>query len=136
MPLTITRFGPENVSSAELAKAFTDSRPASYKLEYFDVSGVGAVPRDILAYGGADWEDLAITNWPAEIKSPFGVFPVLHIRTADGHELKLSESVIIEHFLARKFGLLGENEWEEQLIKMFHSSSLYLRERLFMRVTW
>ncbi|KAF9109672.1 Glutathione S-transferase S1 [Mortierella sp. AM989] len=136
MPLTITRFAPENISSAELAKAFTDPRPASYKLEYFQVSGVGGVPRDILSYGGADWEDQVLTNWPAEIKSPFGVFPVLHIRTADGVEFNLSETIVIEHYLAKKFGLLGDNEWEEQQIKMLHSSSLYLRERLFMRVTW
>ncbi|KAG0211475.1 hypothetical protein BGX28_007836 [Mortierella sp. GBA30] len=136
MPLTVTRFAPENVTSAEIAKALTDPRPSSYKLEYFDVSGVGAVPRDILAFGQADWEPLPITNWPAEIKAPFGVFPVLHIKTASGVEVKLSESIILEHYLAKRFGLLGDNEWEEQQIKMFHSSSLYLRERLFMRVTW
>ncbi|KAF9351409.1 hypothetical protein BGX26_010580 [Mortierella sp. AD094] len=136
MPLTIARFAPENVSSIELAKAFTDPRPASYKLEYFHVSGVGGVPRDILSYGGADWEDKVLTNWPEEINSPFGVFPVLHIRTADGVEFKLAESVVIEHHLAKKFGLLGDNEWEEHQIKILHSSSLYLRERLFMRVTW
>ncbi|KAF9434829.1 hypothetical protein BGZ76_007339 [Entomortierella beljakovae] len=136
MPLTVTRFAPDNLSSADIAKAFTDPRPASYKLEYFDVSGVGSVPRDILSYGGADWENKPIVNWPQETNAPFGVFPVLHIRTADGIELKLAESVVIEQYLAKKFDLLGDNEWEEQQIKMFHCSSLYLRERLFMRVTW
>lgn len=70
------------------------------------------------------------------MKSPFGVFPVLHIKTADGREIRLSESIVIEHYLAKQFGLLGENEWEELQIKTFHSSSLYLRERLTMRVTW
>ncbi|KAF9954364.1 hypothetical protein BGZ65_004078 [Modicella reniformis] len=135
MPLTVTRFAPENMPTAELAKALTDPRPASYKFEYFDLSSVGSVPRDILALGGADWENLPI-NWPAEIKAPFGVFPVLHITTASGVELKLAESFVIEHYLAKKFGLFGDNEWEEQLIKMFHSSSVYLRERLAMRVTW
>ncbi|KAG0252758.1 Glutathione S-transferase S1 [Mortierella polycephala] len=136
MPLTVTRFAPENMTSAEATKSLTDARPASYKLEYFDVSSVAAVPRDILSYGDAEWENLPINNWPAEVKSPFGLFPVLHIRTGDGQELKLSESIVIEHYLAKEFGLLGDNAWEELQIKMFHSSSLYLRERLFMRVTW
>ncbi|KAG0095469.1 Derlin 1 [Podila epicladia] len=127
--------GPEDVSSEEASKALA-STSNHYKLEYFFVSGVGAVPRDILAYSGADWEDKEITNWPAEKNSPFGVYPILHIHTPDGKHLRLCESIVVEHFLAKKFDLLGDNEWDEQQIKMFHSSSLYLRERLFMRVTW
>lgn len=43
---------------------------------------------------------------------------------------------MIEHYLAKQFGLLGENEWEELLVKTFHSSTVYLRERFTMRVTW
>ncbi|KAF9124863.1 hypothetical protein BGW39_007845 [Mortierella sp. 14UC] len=137
MPLTITRFAPEGLSSAETSKSLaTDRQSASYKLEYFDVSGLGALPRDILSFGGARWEDLALTNWPNEVKSPFGVFPVLHIKTADGRELRLAESIIIDHYLAKQFGLLGNNEWEELQIKMFHSSLHFIRERLTMRVTW
>ncbi|KAF9198050.1 Glutathione S-transferase S1 [Haplosporangium sp. Z 27] len=135
MPLTVTKLAPENVSSAELAKAFTDPRPASYALEYFSVTGAASVARDILAYGEADWEDKHPASW-AEPKAPFGVLPVLHIRTADGVEFKLAETVVIDHYLAKKFGLLGNNEWEEQQIKVFHSSSLFLRERLASRVIW
>ncbi|KAF9125723.1 hypothetical protein BG015_004832, partial [Linnemannia schmuckeri] len=134
MKLTITRFAPEGLPSAEVTKSLsTDRRSASYKLEHFHISGFGAVPREMLAYGGAQWEDVIVTNWPAEVKSPFGVFPVLHIKTADGRELRLSESNVIEHYLAKQFGLLGENEWEKLQIKTFYSSSLYLRERLTMR---
>ncbi|KAF9348569.1 hypothetical protein BGX34_002399, partial [Mortierella sp. NVP85] len=136
MPLTITRFAPENVSSAEVTKALVDPRPATYKLEYFTVSGVGAVSRDLLAYGGVEWEDAVITKYPPENGSPFGVFPVLHIRTADGLEVKLAEALVIEQYLAKRFGLLGDNEWEEQLIRMLHSSTMYFRERHFMRVVW
>ncbi|KAG0311723.1 hypothetical protein BGZ99_009950 [Dissophora globulifera] len=136
MPLTVTRFAPENVSTADLAKALTDPRPASYKFEYFDISGTAAVSRDMLAYGGAEWEHVPM-SWPAdEIRSPFRVLPVLHITTASGTTLALSEIFVIDHYLARKFDLLGENAWEEQLIKAYHSSSCYLRERLNTRVTW
>ncbi|KAG0288001.1 hypothetical protein BGZ96_008166, partial [Linnemannia gamsii] len=137
MPLTITRFAPEGLSSAEVTKSLTTERPStSYKLEYFDVSSMGAVSRDILSFGGAQWEDLTVTNWPAEVKSPFGQFPILYIKTADGKDICLTETNVIEHYLAKQFGLLGENEWEELLVKAFHSSSVYLRERFTMRVTW
>ncbi|KAF9286490.1 Glutathione S-transferase S1 [Mortierella alpina] len=136
MPMTVARFAPENISSADISKALADPRPCSYKLEYFKVSSMGAVARDILAYGDADWEDLMVTNWPGEINPPFGVLPVLHIKTASGQEVKLAETLVIEQYLAKKFGLLGDNEWEEQQIKMFHSSALYLRERFSTLVTW
>ncbi|KAF9932148.1 hypothetical protein FBU30_008835 [Linnemannia zychae] len=137
MPLTITRFAPENLTSVEVTKSLTtDPSRASYKLEYFDVSAVGSVPRDILAYGDAQWEDLPLTNWPAEVKAPFGLFPVLHIKTADGREVQIAESFVIDHYLAKQFGLLGDNEWEEILIKEFHSSSVFLRDRVALRVTW
>jgi len=39
-------------------------------------------------------------------------------------------------FLAKKFGLLGSNEYEEQTIKAFYSSIHYLRERSLMKMTW
>ncbi|KAI1315510.1 hypothetical protein EDD11_000691 [Mortierella claussenii] len=136
MPSTIIRFAPEGLSSTEIAKALADERPASYKIAYFGILGLGAVPRDILAFGCANWENVVVTEWPLEAQTLFGVLPMLHITTADGIEVKLAESIIIEHYLAKRFGLLGDNEWEEQQIKMFHSSSLYLRERLSSRVTW
>lgn len=60
MTLTIPHFKPEDVSSEEASKALA-STSNHYKLEYFFVSGVGSVPRDILAYSGADWEDKEIT---------------------------------------------------------------------------
>lgn len=60
MPLTIARFKPEDVSSEEASKALTNTSN-HYKFEYFVVSSAGSVPRDILAYSGADWEDKEIT---------------------------------------------------------------------------
>ncbi|KAF9118261.1 hypothetical protein BG015_006697, partial [Linnemannia schmuckeri] len=62
MKLTITRFAPEGLPSAEVTKSLSTNRAsASYKFEYFDVSGFGAVPRDILSFGDAQWEELPIT---------------------------------------------------------------------------
>ncbi|KAG0044253.1 hypothetical protein BGZ83_010498 [Gryganskiella cystojenkinii] len=139
MNFTYTGFSPKGLSSDEISKILGSNKPAHYKLEYFDVSAVGSVPRDILAYGNADWEDLPITNWPAEVKSPFGCFPVLHIfpdGASSSQSFRISESIVLEHYLASKFNLLGKNLWEEQQIRMFYSNNLYLRERFTMRVTW
>lgn len=74
MPLTITRFAPESLSSAEVTKSLTTDRPStSYKLEYFDVSSMGAVSRDILSFGGAQWEDLTVT-----VRLPFRLSSFFH----------------------------------------------------------
>ena len=43
---------------------------------------------------------------------------------------------MIDHYLAKKFKLLGNNEWEEQTIKAHYNNIHYLRERSFMCVTW
>jgi len=43
---------------------------------------------------------------------------------------------VIDHYLAKKFNLLGANEWEEQTIKAYYNNIHYLRERSFMNVTW
>jgi hypothetical protein len=63
MPLTITGFAAKDRSSEEISKTLheLDPKKVHYKLEYFDVSAVGGLPRDILAYGKADWEDLILT---------------------------------------------------------------------------
>ncbi|KAG0367713.1 hypothetical protein BGZ54_003391 [Gamsiella multidivaricata] len=98
-------------SSEENARILADPG-ASYRLLYWDVASVGATSRDILTYGKARWSN----RLPAEVV--------------------MSESIVIDHYLAKKFGLLGNNEWEEITIKAFYSNIHYLRERSFMCVTW
>lgn len=51
-------------------------------------------------------------------------------------ELVLSEAMVVETFLAKKFGLLGDNEYEENLIKAFHSSTTFLQCSFAQSVTW
>jgi glutathione S-transferase len=48
----------------------------------------------------------------------------------------LSESIVIDQYLAKKFNLLGDNEWEEWAIKTHYSNIHYLRERSLMKLTW
>ncbi|KAF9959720.1 hypothetical protein BGZ72_008967 [Mortierella alpina] len=71
-----------------------------------------------------------------KIATPFRVLPVLNIVSPSGKELFLAESVVIDHYLAKKFGLLGDNEWEECTIKAFYNNIHYLRERSFRDFTF
>jgi hypothetical protein len=48
----------------------------------------------------------------------------------------LSEANVVEQFLAKKFGLLGDNEYEENVIKAFHNSAGYLQNNFAQSVAW
>ena len=43
---------------------------------------------------------------------------------------------MIDVFLAKRFNLLGDNEYEEMTINGFYSNIHYLRERSFISMTW
>ncbi|KAF9196651.1 hypothetical protein BGZ50_008596 [Haplosporangium sp. Z 11] len=92
-----------------------------YTITYFDMHFAGTTSRGVLAYAGADWTPVYP---PAEKTSmPFEVLPVLTVIHPDGKKLELSENVAIDIFLAKQFGLHGNNAWEEALINSFYSSS-------------
>ncbi|KAG0253879.1 Glutathione S-transferase S1 [Mortierella polycephala] len=114
-----------------------DPRSVEYELMYFDITCVGASPRYMLSYGKANWHDKFPKTWDDKESHdcPFGVMPVLHVKSEDGQAM-VAESVVIDMYLAKKFNLLGSNEYEELTIKAFYSSVHYLRERSLMRVTW
>ena len=46
----------------------------------------------------------------------------------------MSESIVIDMFLAERFGLMGDNEWEKLAISSFYSNIYFLRERTFTEV--
>uniref|UniRef100_A0A0R3RR90 Glutathione S-transferase 1 n=1 Tax=Elaeophora elaphi TaxID=1147741 RepID=A0A0R3RR90_9BILA len=83
----------------------------SYKLYYFDMMGRAEIIRLIFAQAGVPYEDVRIQqeDWPTKYKSkmPFETVPVLE---EDGK--MLSQSTAIAMYLAKKFDLVGENEWE------------------------
>ncbi|KAG0302300.1 hypothetical protein BGZ97_002407 [Linnemannia gamsii] len=73
---TVTRASSEVL--AEAAKG-TDS---TFQLLYFPLHGRGELVRNLLAYSGAQWEELAI-DWPVQkSKTPFQVVPVVYEHTA------------------------------------------------------
>ncbi|KAF9186667.1 hypothetical protein BGZ51_009336 [Haplosporangium sp. Z 767] len=122
--------------SSELAAGL--AKPASFKILYWPINGLAATPRDLLAYGGAKWEELPTPkNWEEDkLLTPFHCLPVLYINSEDGKEIVLSESVPIDHYLAKVFGLLGDNEYEELLIKAFHCSSAGIQNLFAATVSW
>ncbi|KAG0056023.1 hypothetical protein BGZ83_006636 [Gryganskiella cystojenkinii] len=102
-------------STADVTKSI--EQPESFKLKYMPLNAVGATPREILAHAGAQWENIVPS-------------------TKDGNDLVLSEASTIDHYLAKHFGLLGDNEYESMLIKSFHSSSSMLQTIFGTAVVW
>ncbi|KAI8357577.1 hypothetical protein B0O80DRAFT_424590 [Mortierella sp. GBAus27b] len=111
MSSTARRSFLEGPDSKKNANVLADPN-VSYRLLYWDVASVGATARDILAYGKAKWSN----------QLPQEVF--------------ITESIVIDQYLAKQFHLLGDDEWEELTIKGIYSNIHYLRERSFMNVTW
>ncbi|KAF9434300.1 hypothetical protein BGZ76_008241 [Entomortierella beljakovae] len=112
------------------------ANPDSFRIFYFPIEGLGQTARDILAFGGAKWESVFPEKWATEKdKTPFGCLPVLFINKG-GKEVHISEVSVIDSYLANHFGLLGDNLYEESLIKAFHSSSMTLIATFSTSVAW
>ncbi|KAG0197880.1 hypothetical protein BGX28_008626, partial [Mortierella sp. GBA30] len=123
-----------DIPSSEVSK--TLDAPDSYRLLYFPIEGNGQTSRDVLAYGEAKWEDLYPEDWGRQKNEmPFNCLPVLYV-IKDGKEVTISETSVIESYLAKQFGLLGENPYEESLILALTSSSTSLLVSLGSSVTW
>ncbi|GJJ74856.1 hypothetical protein EMPS_07214 [Entomortierella parvispora] len=123
--------------TAELSKSV--GQPYSFKFLYFPIHAAGSCSRELLGYGKDKFafEILSPANWGEEKpKTPFHCMPVLYIKTKDGKDLVLSEASVIEHYLAKHMNLLGDNEYEELLIKSFHSSSTMFQGGFASNVTW
>ncbi len=89
---------------------------STYKVHYFEGNGRAVNLRAILDYSNANWEDNKINfaEWPtikASGKFEFGQMPVLEV---DGKQK--TQTIALEVFLARRFGLMGSNEEDEYQI--------------------
>ncbi|KAF9407980.1 hypothetical protein BGZ94_002493 [Podila epigama] len=118
-------FHAEHIVQADSSKhAEAMAHPASFKLLYFPLMGRGSTSRDILTFGGAKFENIHPPNWPQDKPhTPFGGLPVLFITGKNGQEVTLSESAVIETYLADHFGLLGDNAYERAFIRAIHNSA-------------
>lgn len=82
----------------------------TYKLTYFNFRARGEVSRLIFAQAGVEYKDdrIEFKDWPQlKDSTPTQALPVLEV---DGK--KLIGSVVIERFLAERFGLAGSNDIE------------------------
>ncbi|KAF8945892.1 hypothetical protein BGZ47_001780 [Haplosporangium gracile] len=96
-------------SSGEISMllAETDNAEIHFTLTYFELASVGSTARELLEYAGVNHTKNTVTD------------------------LHLSESIVVDTFLAERFGLMGDNAWEANLIRMFYINMQYLRERTF-----
>ncbi|CAD5214067.1 unnamed protein product [Bursaphelenchus okinawaensis] len=95
-----------------------DARMSKYRLQYFDVRGLGEGIRMIFQYEGVVFEDSRVTmdEW-TEVKETArtGMLPQL---TLDDR-FQLAQSYAIGRFLGKQFGLHGKTEWEAALIDQY-----------------
>ena len=86
-----------------------------YKLYYFNSRGNAEVVRLVFAQAGVEYEDIRLTSeqW-AEFKpkTPYGFVPVLDI---DGK--LIGGSMPIARYLARQFGLAGEDDMARLILE-------------------
>ncbi|KAF9933090.1 Glutathione S-transferase S1 [Linnemannia zychae] len=111
----------------------------SYTLVYWDIFSVGATARELLAYGKVKWSNERVVEDPWEagkIPTPFGVVPILRINSPDNEEVIVAESMVIEQYLAKKFDLFGDNEWEDLTIRALYSNIHFFLERSLTKMTW
>ncbi|KAG0047300.1 hypothetical protein BGZ83_007630 [Gryganskiella cystojenkinii] len=123
-----------DMTSAEQSEILKN--PDSFRLFYFQMEGLGQTSRDILTYGDAKWERSYPEDWGKQkANTPFGCIPILYV-IKDGKEVMVAESTAVDTYLAKHFGLLGENIYEESQIRAFHSSTLFLLTTFAGSVTW
>ncbi len=89
---------------------------AEYTLTYFAVEAKGELIRLIFAQAGVKYNNvrLSFDEWPPlKPSTPFGHLPVLEIKDC---KEKLNGSGVISRYLAEKFGLAGEKEFQNAVI--------------------
>ncbi|KAF9915927.1 hypothetical protein BX616_005051 [Lobosporangium transversale] len=98
----------------------------THNLIYFPFHGLAGCIRTTLILSGEPYKftDVYLADWRAlKQLTPFGHVPVLKEETRSGKVLELAEISAIESFLAKRSGLLGNDFWQESLIRMYHSST-------------
>ncbi|KAF9394641.1 hypothetical protein CPC16_010743 [Podila verticillata] len=113
-----------NPAQAATFNKMAPCKGSTFEVHYFGIHGPAATTRAILAISGADFKNVVPEDWVAvKTKTPFGVVPILKEISVDGKEIQIAETDAIERYLARKFGLLGRDAFEETVINTFISST-------------
>lgn len=87
-----------------------------FKFHYFPLNARGAITRAILSAVRADWEDKVVSfqEWPTLKNSGLCEFKQLPV--LEHGDKKLTQSMAIELYLARLFGIYGKNVEDEYQI--------------------
>ncbi|ODN04946.1 Glutathione S-transferase [Orchesella cincta] len=112
-----------------------------YRLVYFDVRALGEPIRWIFAYSGTPFVDDRIPwDYPTwfstrkpDFSSTVGQIPILY----EEGKRELCQSHVISRYLAKKFGLVADNDWDEakvdEVISLVHDLFITWRTTLFER---
>ncbi|KAG0264927.1 hypothetical protein BG011_005849 [Mortierella polycephala] len=118
---------------------------STFKLSYFKFHGLAGSARLILATSGAKWESIfpeaglyyhPCLDWANVEKKDtlFGCLPVLYETTSAGQKIEVPETDAIEHYLAKKFKLYGDDDFDEIKVRAFANSVQSLMTFLLLRV--
>ncbi|KAF8934890.1 hypothetical protein EDD21DRAFT_161804 [Dissophora ornata] len=110
-------------------------RDSTFEIKYFGLHGLGAMCRLLLAVSGASFKSVAPAEWAVEkSKTPFGLIPILTETSADGSKtIKIAESDAIVRYLAKKFGMIGDNAFEEVLVDTFVGHTHALNGQIYLK---
>ncbi|KAF9347614.1 hypothetical protein BGX26_000912 [Mortierella sp. AD094] len=110
-------------------------RDSTFEVRYFGLHGFGGIIRTILAANGAKVSNIVPADWAVEKPhAPFGVIPLLKETSADGKTtINVAESDAIERYLAKKFGMAGDNAFEETVINTYVNNLSALVQQIYMK---
>lgn len=89
----------------------TEKMP-SYKLIYFNGRGRAEVIRYIFAQAGVEYTDERLTGEEYAERKGKGCFPANSVPVLEVDGKALAGSEVIGRYLGEKFGLAGENDWD------------------------
>ncbi|KAI7823025.1 hypothetical protein BC939DRAFT_503489 [Gamsiella multidivaricata] len=113
----------------------TQAKDNKCALLYYPFHGVVTGLRAMFAMSDADYTFTHPEDWGVQKPTtPFGAMPVLYETTATGETLELAELSVLEYYVGQKYGWVGDNLWENNLVKMYHSSSQAVFDKLVTTV--
>ncbi|KAF9954059.1 hypothetical protein BGZ72_004949 [Mortierella alpina] len=124
----------KNLSTEAMSK-LSQAKDNELRIHYFPFHGVVSALRAMVAISGAKYTFTHPENWEVEKQqTPFGHMPVLYETTSTGETLELAELSVIEFYLASKFGFMGSNAWEDQLVRSYTTSTQSIFEKFVVSV--
>ncbi|KAI1314961.1 hypothetical protein EDD11_001445 [Mortierella claussenii] len=124
----------KNLSTEAMAK-LSQNKDNHYTMLYFPFHGVVPALRAIMAMYTDKYTFIQPEEWETQKPNTlFGHMPILYETTPSGEVLELAELSVLEFYLGKKFGLVGDNDWEEQLIRSYTSSTQTLFDKFVVTV--